>query len=1441
MQPNPPRFDPRSIEAASRRYLEARGLLESDGPLGPTGGALTHQIVATVFPSDHDLAIVQREANADAYARYLTLAGRRVWTSVEVARPTEGTAVPDGFDRARELAVRTTGLGRPLPHASVNRLQDAAERLVQRGWLTARSHPIHACPQCRTPRTPETTVYAEEDGTVYLVAIPVRGIDPPTRALVWVESAWKLLAASALLLHPERPYVRATIRRHGSDTSVLLARSAIGRLSAWLPGAEVEVAEERSGAGWVGMAYEHPLALEYPAAATLLPPAGTLLASPHVEDAGTGIVLLAPSHGGQDAEVAQSLGLGGHPVLTPDGRMDSTLVHKYAGLPLDAAEAFALRDLTEGGHVFARIRDRRGVPRCALCGSALVWTPARTWAIHPDALRSQLAPEVARLLPGSVLDRPPSVPWPLTDATESVDGTGVELRECDECDRLALPSASERCACGGMTRPVRRRWLPAVDAALRGWARHVPFGPGDSVRLLVPDRRRVPSVVHFLLAREALGDPNVSIRVAVLPTLATSVAVDPASPPSSHDPLRSALVSADGPLSTSEGLAQRRRREDDRLRAVWAVVAETIDAAHALPESFALEPVSGRTADLLPEDRALLSAFERVRREALRAFDAGEIAAAARCLGGFWDLDLRRDYLAEARGRLAASRPLEDRTVVVRVLTHVVPRWAELYSPVAPYTMEAVHRAFRGDAECLAELTFAPLEEGWIDPALAGAPRRWSDLGRALARERRRRRLDATTAWPTVVCIANDESLAAALDREAATLARRLRATSLTIASPRSPWAGRRVRASPVLSEIQRVYPAEASRILRLLERLPSYRVQDGLRDGTLTVTLDARPVVILPSMFALVETVPDGFVPVPWPGGQLFVELPPGGPPSVPPQPELSFEAYRVVEAAQRHLRRAASPPVRVRIHAEPPLREELLRRAPEIARFLGVPVQVSEGTEGFVASETRNGRTRRGVGYAIHVSGVPATRRRRKVRPAPSPARRPRRVVPRYPAAREPEPAVEAVAEPWDEIRAAVSRFDADLGLPLMGPSKLRMAWEAGLHGYDAIRAAPFDALAPIPGFGPQVAAHLVRHFGGTVPHPLPRAPERSPVGRASPNVGAVPEGAPPVVDDDPSIPGVLAGAGAAGIPPDAVPPAVPLPSAAAAPVESGRAPTGGGGPAGGAPAAPGSSLPAVPDVSARGTAIDDAAHPAAPSTVSGSPPEADRSDERGPSASTVASAPASAPASPLTVPGAALGSVAHPEPTAGPSLNAVSPGLASAIPTPPLPAQLPVPAIPEEVPPPAPIPSTPPPSGVELWVEGSGPDAWEKFLDSTGAGLQGLCVSREFPDRLRAYLGRRAVEILWLSNSGREGAVRPADLDSIESAIRKGLSNAAVSIVYLGGIEYLVSIRPVPTVLAFLARVDSVARERLVRVILPVNPLLVAADRLEELRGALHPPAP
>ncbi|MCI4336789.1 MAG: DUF835 domain-containing protein, partial [Thermoplasmata archaeon] len=165
-------------------------------------------------------------------------------------------------------------------------------------------------------------------------------------------------------------------------------------------------------------------------------------------------------------------------------------------------------------------------------------------------------------------------------------------------------------------------------------------------------------------------------------------------------------------------------------------------------------------------------------------------------------------------------------------------------------------------------------------------------------------------------------------------------------------------------------------------------------------------------------------------------------------------------------------------------------------------------------------------------------------------------------------------------------------------------------------------------------------------------------------------------------------------------------------------------------------------------------------------------------------------------------------------------------------PIPAELPAPEllVPEVVAPPA-----PPPSGLAISSGALSNDAWPLFLDATGAGHRGLCISREFPDRMRALLGPRDVTICWLSNAGRAGAVRPTDLAQLGRVVEEAVTQQAVRAIYLDHVELLTRVNSVAPVLELLRQIDTLARSHDARVWVALNPTLLSASDADQLATA------
>lgn len=1517
------RFDPRAIEPDVRKFWGARSLPPVSGPLGPPNGPRIHQMFGTISPDEPSVALLQRAVLADVEARYLAQSGRR--SSGRILLRTLSTAAPR---LAPVELLQTAGVwiggGRvePIPvPADAPRLQAMLERLASLNLLVSREMPMRSCPRCRTPRTPEGILYQEEQGPAYLVRFPLSGTSPRTSLIVWTDALWKLLGTTATLVHPDIPYVTARYRRRGSEERIVVTRSSLDRLKAWLPGSDFEVEGEQRGADLEGRRYDHPLATESPVLAEPVEPAGSVHGSTEVTDSGTGIVALVPAHGASDAAVARTLGITGLPVLDPDLTLTKSLMHKYQGLPVDTAEAFVLRDLNESGYLFAQLTVHRGVPYCAVCGTALIWEAGRAWCLEPGRLPPERLDLFSRLLPNEPL--PPStetVPWPVSERGEALEESAPTLLECISCGRLAPVTASRACACGGARQRARRRLLAIFRESLTPWARESPLPAGEGVRLYVPDRRRVPALIHNLVAMEASDAHPGDVRLSIFPTLPSPEDVATVGATEPYDALRAALVGLGAtPRGGMATLPDRRKHESRRLRKLWQVVRQLQLAMARDGYARARGSITLQLREALEEDRAFLSLFERMRIEVLRLYEAGAAAKAQVRLARFFDEDIRDGYLPLVRRRLDAPGLPAEKSAAYDVLVYVLPLWVELYAPIAPFTMEAVHRSLRGESESVFDRPFTPTQEVMLDPKAERAYRRWKSVTRVLNRARRHLGLPGQAPLDKIVLFIRDEKAAGEMRNAAATLARLTNVGTIEIASPNEPWEGKRVTAVPILPAIQRVFGADTARVVRLLAGLSGRRIQDGIQSRSLQVAVEGRPVQILPTMVEFIETLPEGVLPIPWELGELFVLVPPGARARTDDQPPaLSPDGFRLLRLIRRRLRRQPSeaplPPLSVLATGR--LAEEVERNAAALARILKVPsILLVRSDDGFREGETVHGRSGRGERWVVWLPGVARPGTRRKSRPtkaAPSRIRRTRGLP-------TPEsPVVDFLSEPILDREAHiddwVGRLDTGLGRPFIGPSKLRFAWESGLHTFDDLIHAPFDRLAQVPGFGPLLAAEIVRHYGGEVPEGAMTTPmaalrlqfavdrsPRPPMARSS--TPLAPEPLPPPVAPAVS-PVEPAPAGPSPLPPVAKPAAGPSlrdppglqripPSNAPRPPLTTRPARAEGAPSVPPPVvAPVDLAPApLPPIKEAEVAPPPADPPLPPSTEALLASETSRTESPADSKIEVAvpmtptldlpeplvpgvtEVPAAPPVpleslSPATPAESATSTVdasvrAGAETTVPPTFTAESPsappsptadlggtGTAPSVSTPgPGSVVTPPAKTPAALPPRGPLPSGPgspywtptaenvptpprPPSGLILGPGRVTNEAWNGFLDATSGGLRGLCLSREFPDRLRALLGPRDIAIVWVSNASRPGVVRAVDLEQMRTIVEEAVTQHGVRAIYVDSVEYLIRVNTMDRIVTFLKALRTVSTDAEARAWVPLNPLLLNPSDAERL---------
>jgi len=84
----------------------------------------------------------------------------------------------------------------------------------------------------------------------------------------------------------------------------------------------------------------------------------------------------------------------------------------------------------------------------------------------------------------------------------------------------------------------------------------------------------------------------------------------------------------------------------------------------------------------------------------------------------------------------------------------------------------------------------------------------------------------------------------------------------------------------------------------------------------------------------------------------------------------------------------------------------------------------------------------------------------------------------------------------------------------------------------------------------------------------------------------------------------------------------------------------------------------------------------------------------------------------------------------------------------------------------------------------------NAFDVFVDGILGGLDGLCITRAFPPKVRRKYGLEKTPIVWLTTEKVNGQVAVNSLQDLSILIWNFLEKTKRSIVFLDGVEYLIT---------------------------------------------------
>jgi len=131
-----------------------------------------------------------------------------------------------------------------------------------------------------------------------------------------------------------------------------------------------------------------------------------------------------------------------------------------------------------------------------------------------------------------------------------------------------------------------------------------------------------------------------------------------------------------------------------------------------------------------------------------------------------------------------------------------------------------------------------------------------------------------------------------------------------------------------------------------------------------------------------------------------------------------------------------------------------------------------------------------------------------------------------------------------------------------------------------------------------------------------------------------------------------------------------------------------------------------------------------------------------------------------------------------------------------------------------------------------------AYNVFLDQITHGRPGMCIIREYPEKLRARYDLGDSTVLWLSydrdiNYARE----PTNVPLIYSEVKNFLDSVDHGVVLLSGIEYMVSQSTFTKVLKFIQLLNENVAVRNSLLLVPVSPQALTQRDVKMLERELR----